>query len=85
VWAKKIRESSDPKYVVPGAIPWFLLEVTGSQPGPTGGSLFSQTSFIQRVNTTGGSLPPAACEPAGNIKFVPYTADYIFYRTAAKK
>ena len=55
VWAKKIGESVDPKYVAPNSIPWFLLEVVGSKPGPTGGSILSRTSYIQRINTAGGT------------------------------
>lgn len=85
VWAKKIGESSDPKFVAPGAIPWFLLQTAGTQPGPTGGSLLAQTTYIQRVNTTGGSMPTAGCTEAGAIQFVPYTAEYIFYRAAESR
>jgi hypothetical protein len=84
-WAKKIEESSDSDYVAPGAIPWFLLQVVGASRGPSGGRLLSETTFIQRVNTTGGKLAPTACTLAGSIKFVPYTADYIFYRAVGPK
>jgi len=80
VWAKKIAESSDSAFVAPGAIPWFLLEVVGAQRGPSGGSMLAPTTYIQRVNTTGGAIPTTACTEAGAIQFVPYTADYIFYR-----
>ena len=82
VWAKKTKESSDPAFVAPGAIPWFLLETVGTQRGPTGGGMLVHTTFIQRVNTTGGSTPTGACITPGAIAFVPYTADYIFYRAA---
>jgi len=34
VWAKMIASSTDPAYVAPGAIPWFLLQVVGSAVGP---------------------------------------------------
>jgi len=41
------------------------------------------TTFIQRLNTTGG-LPPAASEcdatTVGTRAEVPYTADYYFWR-----
>jgi hypothetical protein len=84
VWAKKIAESSDPAYVAPGAIPWFLLEATGTQRGPTGGWILAQTTYIQRVNTTGGGMPTSPCAEAGTIQFVPYTSDYVFYRAAGK-
>ena len=82
VWAKKIAESSDPAFVTPGAIPWFLLQVVGAQPGPAGGSMLAPTTYLQRLNTTGGSMPATACTEAGAIQFVPYTADYFFYRRA---
>lgn len=80
VWAKKIAESSDAAYVGPNAIPWLLLQMAGKQSGPTGGTSLSQTSYIQRVNTTGGTVAEAACTEAGAIRFVPYTAEYYFYR-----
>jgi len=85
VWAKKIQESSDPAFVAPGAIPWFLLQTAGAQQGPTGGSLLTQTTFIQRVSTTGGSIPTGGCAEAGAIQFVPYTADYFFYRSTERR
>ena len=81
VWAKKVKESSDPAYVAPGAIPWFLLQATGVKDGPTGGSTLSRTTFIQRVNTTGGTLS-GACSEAGSLQFVPYTAEYYFYQAS---
>jgi hypothetical protein len=43
----------------------------------------SQTTFIQRLNTNGGSAPPTGCSvPAdvGKQALVPYTADYYFFR-----
>ena len=73
--------SSDPNYVAPGAIPWLLLEAAGSQRGPLGGSSLSQTTYIQRVKTSGGVTPTAECI-AGATAFVPYTADYYFYKSA---
>jgi hypothetical protein len=79
--AKSIASSSDPAYVAASAIPWLLLQAVGSQAGPTGGSAFSQTTFIQRVNTSGGMMPEGWCS-VGERAFVPYTADYVFYRTS---
>jgi hypothetical protein len=79
VWARAIANSTDPKYVAPGAIAWLLLAVVGAQNGPTGGSMLSRTTFIQRVNTSGGVAPTTACD-VGNTAFVPYTTDYIFYK-----
>ncbi|HYP07855.1 MAG TPA: DUF3455 domain-containing protein, partial [Bryobacteraceae bacterium] len=81
VWAKQVEFSEDPNYVQPNAIPWLLLESAGGKSGPTGGSVLSQTTFIQRINTTGGVKPTTACT-VGQREFVPYTADYVFYRKA---
>lgn len=58
-----------------GSIPWLLL--SGAPSGNHG--LFSNVSFIQRVNTTGGVAPSQAGSSVGEIKRVPYTADYRFY------
>jgi hypothetical protein len=84
VWAVAIANSTDPAYVMPGAIPWLLLRVVGSEEGPTGGTSLSTTTFVQRVNTRGGAAPAASgCARAADIgrkALVPYTADYVFYR-----
>jgi len=85
VWAKKIAESSDPSFVAQGAIPWFLLQATGVQRGPTDGAMLAQTTYIQRVKTTGGVMPTTGCTEAGSIQFVPYTAEYVFYRASGAK
>jgi hypothetical protein len=85
VWAKKISETSDPAYVAAGAIPWLLLQMAGTQRGPTEGTFLAQTTFIQRVNTSGGVAPTGACTEPGQIQFVPYTTDYYFYRAANGK
>lgn len=79
VWAKQVDFSEDPAYVAPNSIPWLLLQAAGNQKGPTGGTTFSQTTFIQRINTTGGLKPTTTCT-VGAREFVPYTADYVFYR-----
>ena len=66
-----------------GSIACLLLERVGSEQGPTGGSFLSKTSFVQRLNTDGGSAPVTGCSVAadvGNQALVPYTADYFFYR-----
>jgi hypothetical protein len=61
-----------------------LLRVVGSQDGPTDGQTLTPTTFIHRLNTSGGVAPSIGCStPAdvGKRAFVPYTADYFFYRT----
>jgi hypothetical protein len=43
----------------------------------------SKTTFIQRVNTDGGAEPSTDCDrptDIGRKAFVPYMADYIFYK-----
>jgi hypothetical protein len=85
VWGRAIASSTDPNFVTPGAIPWLLVEVVGAAEGPTGGSTLAATTFIQRVNTVGGAAPSTGCrlpKDLGNRAFVPYTADYVFYRTS---
>jgi hypothetical protein len=83
VWAQAIASSSDPSFVAPGAIPWLLLQVVGTQDGPDGGHKLTATTFIQRLNTSGGIAPPTGCAlstDVGKRAFVPYTADYFFYK-----
>lgn len=85
VWGRGIQSSVDPNFVKPGAIPWLLIDVenTGAQAGPTGGTTLSGTTFIQRLNTDGGAAPSAGCErptDIGKRAFVPYAADYFFYK-----
>jgi Protein of unknown function (DUF3455) len=66
------------------AIPWVLLSAT-TTPGPDGDRLVD-TTFIQRLNTTGGLTPPAAdcnAATAGKVVEVPYTADYVFWKKTA--
>jgi Protein of unknown function (DUF3455) len=69
--------------VDPGAIDWLLLSATSTAKGPRGGDDFAHTTFIQRINTTGGLAPAASscsAATAGTTAEVPYTADYVFYR-----
>lgn len=84
VWAQAVANSTDRAYVVPGAIPWLLLRVVGAEQGPTGGTALFGTTFVQRVNTSGGIAPAAdGCKQAmdiGKKALVPYTADYVLYR-----
>jgi hypothetical protein len=83
VWATRLNGSLDANYVAPGAIEWLLLEVSGSQVGPTSGSKLAGTKYIQRVNTAGGVKPPASectSQAVNTRKMVDYEADYYFYR-----
>ena len=83
VWAMKVAESDDARYVEPGAIKWFLLKVMGAEEGSRPHDRLTQATVIQRVNTSGGVAPPSECTATGDVgktKFVPYTADYVFYK-----
>ena len=88
IWAMMIVSSSDPNFVEPDAIPWLLLEVVGADRGPTGGSRLTETTYLQRVHTSGGIKPTTGCTEAadvGNKMLVPYTADYVFYKATGRK
>lgn len=83
VWVRLVNPSSDPAFVAPGAIPWLLLEVAGAEAGPDGGDALTAAAYIQRVHTSGGVAPTTGCTKkahVGSKQFVPYTADYVFYR-----
>lgn len=85
VWARAAAMTSDSAYVAPGAIPWLKLEVVGDARGPNNGRTLTVATWIQRLNTTGGVAPATGCTASANIgarTFVPYTADYFFYRKA---
>ena len=59
------------------AIPWLLLRAVSH--GPIEGKMTAVTA-IQRVLTTGGLAPTGTCTP-GDTAEIPYTAQYLFYRT----
>jgi hypothetical protein len=86
VWAKATGSAtfiSDPGFVNKDAVAWLRLEVVGSQEGPTGGDRLTETTFIQRLNTVGGVAPSTGCASPADIgaeAFMPYRADYFFYR-----
>ncbi len=65
---------------LPNTIPWLLLKATPTQ----GTGLLTPTTYIQRINTTGGVAPSSGCDAAhvGATTAVLYTADYYFYRAA---
>jgi Protein of unknown function (DUF3455) len=59
-----------------GAIPWLLLGSVFNQ-GP---GIFKAVTFIQRLNTVGGTAPPDPGDFVGEVVRVPYTTEYFFYR-----
>jgi hypothetical protein len=60
------------------AIPWLKLETVSTE-GP---GVFDGVTFVQRVNTTGGTAPASPGSFVGEEARVPYTAEYYFYRAA---
>ena len=85
VWGqvKPGESSSDPAFVAPNAIPWLKVTVVGAAAGPGGGDALTEATFIQRLNTSGGVAPSTGCNSStdlGHLAFVPYTADYFFFR-----
>lgn len=60
----------------PADIPWLLLDVVRTE-GP---GIFHRVASIQRVNTVGGQAPTTAGSFSGEVRNVPYTAEYFFYR-----
>jgi|SRR5689334_17594231 len=87
VWAQTqhaVQPSADiPSCPNTGSIACLLLQVIGADEGPTGGKFLTQTTFIQRLNTKGGSAPATGCSVASDVgkqALVPYSADYFFFR-----
>jgi hypothetical protein len=81
VWAR-VHQPDGAVTVDKDSIAWLLLDAVGHRNGPTGGDKLANTSFVQRLNTTGGLAPRTGCSSVtdlGNKAFVPYTADYFFY------
>ena len=95
VWGNKIASinaGSDPSSCpTVGAIPCLLLQVVGSRVDPNGDDTgLSTSTYVQRLNTTGGSAPAtpqagcaqccAASTDIGHQVLIPYTADYYFFQ-----
>jgi hypothetical protein len=63
-----------------GSIPWMLLEASAH----AGYGMVQHAEYIQRIDTKGGVAKPEGCD-AQHLKArlrVPYTATYVFYRSA---
>jgi len=88
VWAQTLQSitaGSDPSCPNAGAIGCLLLQSIGSLQGPAGGKFMTKTTFIQRLNTGGGSAPADGCSISSDVgkqTLVPYTADYYFFRAS---
>jgi hypothetical protein len=63
----------------PGAsaddVAWLRLDVVSQR----GSGTLADVAFVQRINTHGGALH-GACDQAGALRSVPYSADYVFLR-----
>ncbi|HLY18927.1 MAG TPA: DUF3455 domain-containing protein [Bryobacteraceae bacterium] len=86
IWGNKLNSitaGTDPSCPNSGAIPCLLLQVIGSQNGPSYPfGVLTNATYVQRLNTSGGSAPGAGCAVStdvGQQVLVPYTADYYFY------
>jgi hypothetical protein len=84
VWgaAPPADTSTDANFVKPGAIAWLKVTATGHDEGPNGGDTLVKTTFIQRLNTSGGLAPTTGCSSQADVgrqAFMPYRADYFFY------
>src|SRR5262249_48895613 len=65
-----------PVTVDPSSIPWLLLSAVHTE----GHGIFKRTTFIQRVNTSGGLAPATPPTIIGEEARIPYTAEYVFFR-----
>jgi hypothetical protein len=63
-----------------GNIAWLLLQAVVTSAGSDGDRLTS-TTWVQRLNTSGGVAPAGTCTPNDRIA-VPYSTDYFFWRAA---
>ena len=86
IWGNKLDSftaGGDPSCPNTGAIPCLLLQVIGSQNGPSYPfGILTKATYVQRLNTSGGSAPTTGCAfstDVGGQVLVPYTADYYFY------
>ena len=82
VWGTKLASvvaGSDASCPTAGAVPCLLLGAVATQTEQIGVGVFARTTYIQRLNTTGGSAPAGSCK-VGGVALVPYSADYTFFR-----
>jgi len=72
----KVEQVAAPP-MTPAAIPWLLLRASST----TGTGVFTNVTYVQRLNTTGGVAPATGCDSStsGTDTRVAYTADYYFY------
>lgn len=66
---------------VTGAIPWLLLKAASR----SGLGVFSDVTYVQRLDTSGGVAPSTGCDASSDSRDVAvgYSADYYFYAGGA--
>ena len=62
------------------SIPWLLLEADRTE----GNGILANVTYIQRVNTSGGKAPSNPGLYLGEEARIPYTTEYIFYRSTGR-
>ncbi len=85
VWGSKlgsINAGTDASCPNAGAVACLLLKAVANRPGHFGSGLLARTTYVQRLNTKGGSAPTESCQ-TGALALVPYTADYTFFAPQA--
>src|SRR5262249_50288636 len=83
VWAMLVEQSLDERFVQKDAVAWLKLKTVGTDEGTLGPGRLTNVTFIQRLNTADGLAPKTGCTSLGDIghkAFVPYSADYFFYK-----
>lgn len=65
-----------------GNIPSLLLQAVVTTAGSDDGDRLTSTTWVQRLNTSGGVAPAGTCTP-GDTNAVPYSADYFFWKAKA--
>jgi hypothetical protein len=81
VWGSRVGSivaGTDPSCPNAGAIACLLLQAVATTAEEPREGLFSEVTYIQRLNTVGGSAPTTSCT-IGQLALVPYTADYTFF------
>jgi len=71
------------RVVAPAAAGNIPMQLVKTEPAMGNGAM-TGISYIQRVNTKGGTAPSDPCTSAvaGSRKTVPYQADYVFFKAA---
>jgi len=72
--SKVVAKKLDPVQARPGTIAWLKLQAVSA----TGGGMLGKVTFIQRVDTEGGTAPMRSCTNGSRVR-VPYKAAYYFY------